>query len=132
MLSRRAVNRVLRFRSENWTSAGSMLDIGTRSIFNEDHDMFRESVRRFFKERIEPFQNEWDDVGHVPRELWTEAGEMGLLGVNTSDEIGGIGGDFLSAMIVAEEQQYIANSSIGWSLHSGKLKSVPNEILDKL
>ena len=97
MLSRRAVNRVLRFRSENWTSAGSMLDIGTRSIFNEDHDMFRESVRRFFKERIEPFQNEWDDVGHVPRELWTEAGEMGLLGVNTSDEIGGIGGDFLSA-----------------------------------
>ena len=46
---------------------------------------------------------------------------MGLLGVNTSDEIGGIGGDFLSAMIVAEEQQYIANSSIGWSLHSGKL-----------
>merc|ERR1712131_508511 len=95
-----------------------MLDIGTRSIFNEDHDMFRESVRRFFKERIEPFQNEWDDVGHVPRELWTEAGEMGLLGVNTSDEIGGIGGDFISAMIVAEEQQYIANSSIGWSLHS--------------
>ena len=89
------MNRVLRFRSENWTSAGSMLDIGTRSIFNEDHDMFRESVRRFFKERIEPFQNEWDDVGHVPRELWTEAGEMGLLGVNTSDVIGGIGGNFL-------------------------------------
>lgn len=97
----------------------SMLEIGTRTIFNEDHDMFRESVRRFFKDRIEPHQHEWDKVGHVPREIWTEAGEMGLLGVNTSDEIGGIGGDFLSAMIVAEEQQYIANSSIGWSLHSG-------------
>ena len=96
-----------------------MLEIGTRTIFNEDHDMFRESVRRFFKDRIEPYQHEWDKVGHVPREIWTEAGEMGLLGVNTSDEIGGIGGDFLSAMIVAEEQQYIANSSIGWSLHSG-------------
>ena len=98
-----------------------MLEIGTRTIFNEDHDMFRESVRRFFKDRIEPYQHEWDKVGHVPREIWTEAGEMGLLGVNTNDEIGGIGGDFLSAMIVAEEQQYIANSSIGWSLHSGKL-----------
>ena len=63
---------------------------------------------------------EWDKVGHVPRELWTEAGEMGLLGVSCNEELGGIGGDFLSSMIVAEEQQYIANSSIGWSLHSGK------------
>merc|ERR1711892_1559778 len=91
MLSRRAVNRILssRSRSENWIGNGSLLEVGTRSIFNEDHDM--------------------------PREIWTNAGEMGLLGVNTSDEIGGIGGDFLSAMIVAEEQQYIANSSIGWS-----------------
>ena len=121
MLSKRAFNRIVssRFRSENWIGSGSMLEIGTRPIFDEDHDMFRESVRRFFKDRIEPYQSEWDQVGHVPREIWTEAGEMGLLGVNTSDEIGGIGGDFLSAMIVAEEQQYIANSSIGWSLHSG-------------
>jgi len=80
--------------------------------------MFREMVRRFFKEQIEPYHMEWDKVGHVPREIWTLAGENGLLGVNCSDEVGGIGGDFLSTMIVAEEQQYIANSSIGWSLHS--------------
>lgn len=95
-----------------------MLDIGTRPIFDEDHDMFREMVRRFFKEQIEPHHMEWDKVGHVPREIWTLAGENGLLGVNCSDELGGVGGDFLSTMIVAEEQQYIANSSIGWSLHS--------------
>jgi len=95
-----------------------MLDIGTRPIFDEDHDMFREMVRRFFKEQIEPVHMEWDKVGHVPREIWTLAGENGLLGVNCSDELGGVGGDFLSTMIVAEEQQYIANSSIGWSLHS--------------
>jgi len=120
MLTRRAVNRILssRARSENWIGNGSLLEVGTRSIFNEDHDMFREMVRRYFKEQIEPNQAAWDKQGHVPREIWTDAGEMGLLGVNTSDEIGGIGGDFLSAMIVAEEQQYIANSSIGWSLHS--------------
>jgi len=120
MLSRRAVNRILssRSRSENWIGNGSLLEVGTRSIFNEDHDMFRDMVRRYFKEQIEPNQADWDKAGHVPREIWTNAGEMGLLGVNTSDEIGGIGGDFLSAMIVAEEQQYIANSSIGWSLHS--------------
>jgi len=119
MLKRSVLSAVSRrARSENWISAASMLEIGSRSIFNEDHDMFRESVRRFFKDRIEPHQHEWDKVGHVPREIWTEAGEMGLLGVNTPDDIGGIGGDFLSAMIVAEEQQYIANSSIGWSLHS--------------
>ena len=129
MLTRRAVNRILssRARSENWIGNGSMLEVGTRSIFNEDHDMFREMVRRYFKEQIEPNQAEWDKQGHVPREIWTDAGEMGLLGVNTSDEIGGIGGDFLSAMIVAEEQQYIANSSIGWSLHSGELLIVKDQ-----
>lgn len=119
MLSRRAINPIRRFRAENWTSNESMLDIGTRSLFNTDHDIFRESVRRFLKNRVKPFQNEWDDIGYVPRELWTDAGEMGLLGTNISDEVGGIGGDFLSTMIIAEELQYIANSSIGWSLHSG-------------
>lgn len=122
-VSRRGLSlagRQLSERPYNWASSGSMLDIGTRPIFNEDHDMFREVVRRFFKEQIEPHQMEWDKVGHVPREIWTLAGENGLLGVNCSDEVGGIGGDFLSTMIVAEEQQYIANSSIGWSLHSGK------------
>ena len=36
-------------RPYNWASNNSMLDVGTRPIFNEDHDMFRESVRRFFK-----------------------------------------------------------------------------------
>jgi len=111
--------RVCEHRPYNWAGANSMLEIGTRPIFNEDHDMFREMVRRFFKEQIEPHQMEWDNVGHVPREIWTLAGENGLLGVNCSDELGGIGGDFLSTMIVAEEQNYIANSSIGWSLHSG-------------
>jgi len=95
------------------------LEIGTRSIFNEDHDMFRESVRRFFKEEVEPVQQEWDKVGHVPREIWLRAGEMGLLGVNCMDEdLGGICGDFKSSMVVMEEQCYIANSSIGWGLHS--------------
>lgn len=110
--------RALDQRAYNWSTANSMLEIGSRPIFNEDHDMFREMVRRFFKEQIEPNHLEWDKVGHVPREIWTQAGEFGLLGVNCSDELGGIGGDFLSSMIVAEEQQYIANSSIGWSLHS--------------
>jgi long-chain-acyl-CoA dehydrogenase len=45
----------------NWTStrpetaqANSMMDIGTRRIFSEEHDMFRENVRRFFQEEVLP------------------------------------------------------------------------------
>ena len=46
----------------------------------------------------------WEKDGQVSREVWLKAGEQGLLGVNTPAEHGGIGGDWLDATIVLEEQ----------------------------
>ncbi|XP_002735248.2 long-chain specific acyl-CoA dehydrogenase, mitochondrial-like [Saccoglossus kowalevskii] len=100
------------------SQTGSLMDIGTRRIFNEDHDMFRESVRKFFRDEVAPYHEQWEKDGQVSREVWEKAGKQGLLGVNISENDLGIGGDFLSAMIVMEEQAYVNASGVGFGLHS--------------
>ncbi|XP_062302669.1 long-chain specific acyl-CoA dehydrogenase, mitochondrial [Osmerus eperlanus] len=100
------------------SSAKTLMDIGTRRIFSEDHDLFRQSVRRFFQEEVVPYHKEWEKAGQVSRELWEKAGEQGLLGVYTPEEHGGIGGDLLSAAVVWEEQMYSNCSGPGFALHS--------------
>ena len=57
--------------------ASSLLQIGTRRIFEHEHDQYRELVRRFYEKKVIPFHPKWEEVGHVPRELWKEAGEEG-------------------------------------------------------
>lgn len=98
--------------------SGSLTDIGTRAIFEEEHDIFRQSVRRFFQEEVVPHHSEWEKNGQVSREVWEKAGEQGLLGVNCPEEHGGIGGDVLSTAITWEEQMYVNCSGPGFALHS--------------
>lgn len=100
------------------SQASSMLDIGTRKIFNAEHDLFRQNVRRFFEQEVVPYHAEWEKQGDVGREIWKKAGANGLLGVNCPAEAGGIGGDWLSAAIVQEEQAYSNCSGPGFLLHS--------------
>ncbi|WP_411024532.1 acyl-CoA dehydrogenase family protein, partial [Salmonella sp. s57936] len=61
--------------------AKTLMDIGTRRIFSEEHDLFRQNVRRFFKEEVIPYHTEWEKAGEVSREVWEKAGLQGLLGV---------------------------------------------------
>lgn len=98
--------------------APTMLDIGTRSIFNEDHDILRSSVRKFFNEEVLPYHAQWEKDGNISRECWQKAGEQGLLGTDTPAEFGGIGGDFKDAAIIMEEQSYVNCSGPGFALHS--------------
>ncbi|XP_067245106.1 long-chain specific acyl-CoA dehydrogenase, mitochondrial-like [Chanodichthys erythropterus] len=105
------------FRPET-PMAKTLMDIGTRRIFSEEHDLFRQNVRRFFQEEVVPYHTQWEKAGEVSREVWEKAGEHGLLGIFTPEEHGGIGGDLLSAAIVLEEQMYCNCSGPGFSLHS--------------
>ncbi|XP_030066700.1 long-chain specific acyl-CoA dehydrogenase, mitochondrial [Microcaecilia unicolor] len=100
------------------SSARNLMDIGTRRIFSTDHDIFRQSVRRFFQEEVVPHHTQWEKDGQVSREVWEKAGQQGLLGVNTCEEHGGIGGDLLSTAVTWEEQMYANCSGPGFSLHS--------------
>lgn len=92
--------------------------LGARDIYTSDHDMFRESARKFFDKEVVPFHAEWETAGHVPRELWKSAGDNGLLCVTMPEKYGGPGADVLHANIVWEEQGYSLCTGPGFALHS--------------
>jgi len=89
-----------------------------RSMFTEEHEMFREQVRRFAEREIAPHHDQWEKDGIVSREVWAAAGEHGLLCTTLSPEYGGPGGDFLHATIVIEELAKIGASGPAFHLHS--------------
>lgn len=99
-------------------SAKKLTDIGIRRIFSSEHDIFRESVRKFFQEEVIPHHTEWEKAGEVSREVWEKAGKQGLLGINIAEKHGGIGGDLLSTAVTWEEQAYSNCTGPGFSLHS--------------
>jgi acyl-CoA dehydrogenase len=89
-----------------------------RTLFSGDHDMFRDSARRFIAKEITPFHNEWEKVGVVPRELWRQAGEAGLLCTNVPEEYGGPGAGFLYNVVLAEELGRAGATGPGFMVHS--------------
>ncbi|MEH6474591.1 MAG: acyl-CoA dehydrogenase family protein [Sneathiella sp.] len=89
-----------------------------RKIFSEEHNIFRESVRRFYEEYITPHREEWEKQGHISREAWMEAGSQGLLCMTIPEEYGGLGAEKLYSVIMMEEQARAGASGPGFSLHS--------------
>lgn len=93
-------------------------DVLPRNLFTQDHQMFREQVRRFFEAEVVPYHADWEEDGVVPREIWTKAGETGLLCPTVPEEYGGAGADFLFSAIVIEEQSRVWASGPGFFIHS--------------
>jgi acyl-CoA dehydrogenase len=89
-----------------------------RTLFDEDHAIFRTAVRRFVDTEIVPFHAEWEKQGVVPRELWRKAGEAGLLCPSMPEQFGGAGADFLYSVIVYEELGRAGASGPGFHVHS--------------
>jgi alkylation response protein AidB-like acyl-CoA dehydrogenase len=90
-----------------------------RTIFDDDHDLYRAAVREFFDKEVAPFHDAWDDAGVVPRELWEMAGAQGHLAHVVPEEYGGPGvDDFRFPAIVIEEQARVLASGPGFSVHS--------------
>jgi acyl-CoA dehydrogenase len=89
-----------------------------REIFTEEHDLFREQVRRFVEREVEPRVPEWNERGMTDREIWRRLGEEGLLGANQPVEYGGAGGDFLYDAILIEELSRARAHGLAMSLHS--------------
>jgi len=97
---------------------GRLTDIGSRSIFTEEQDMFREVVRRFMRDELAPQQKAFEEAGQPSRDIWRALGKMGLLGVSIPAEVGGVGGSFLEEQIVIEEGAYGFCYSPNIGLHS--------------
>lgn len=89
-----------------------------RSVFTEEHDMFRDAVRKFMQREIQPHHEQWEKDGQISREAWKKAGDAGILCTHLPEQYGGSGVDFRYSAIAIEEQGYIFASGPGFSLHS--------------
>ena len=89
-----------------------------RTLFNSDHETFRDSVRRFMAEEVMPHEDRWQDQGYVDRDVWRKAGANGFLCVSMPEEYGGAAADKLYSVVLMEEQAFANSSSIGFGLHS--------------
>jgi alkylation response protein AidB-like acyl-CoA dehydrogenase len=94
-----------------------MLDISRRTAFNEDHNAFRDQVRKFFAKELEPNLDRWEEEGVVDRTFWRACGEAGLLCPTVPEQYGGLGLDFGYNAVIDEELAY-AGSSAGITLQS--------------
>ncbi len=89
-----------------------------RSVFDAEHEMFRDAVRRFLAAEAAPHREQWEKEGQVSREVWLRAGEQGFLSPTVPEEYGGVGADFRYNAIVAEEISRAGLTGLGWPLSS--------------
>ena len=89
-----------------------------RSIFTEDHDAFRDSVRQFIAKEITPNLLDWEAAGSIPRDFYKKTAEIGINGLQVPEQYGGGGIDsFLFNTVVYEEIGYAAASLGGFQVH---------------
>ncbi len=71
--------------------------------FTEEHQLLRETIRRFVEKEIIPHGEKWEEEGAVPHELLRKMGKLGLLGLTFEEEYGGGDMSTLSTVVLAEE-----------------------------
>ena len=89
----------------------------TRTVFREDHEAFREQVRRFWDKEVVPFHSQWEHDGIVPKEVWRKAGKEGLLNTMLPEPYGQ-GGDFGHVAVLLEELARTNTLGLGFPVHS--------------
>ncbi|MFN3602626.1 MAG: acyl-CoA dehydrogenase family protein [Dietzia sp.] len=62
-----------------------------RTVFDEDHEAFRQTIRDFIASEVSPHFQEWFDAGIVPREFYYKLADLGVFGINVDEEYGGAG-----------------------------------------
>ncbi|HEX6417388.1 MAG TPA: acyl-CoA dehydrogenase family protein [Acidimicrobiales bacterium] len=92
-----------------------------RSLFDDEHELFRDSVRRFIASEVVPHNERWEREGLVDRSLFAGAGAHGFLGMAAPERYGGGGvEDFRYNLVIAEEIQRagVNAAGLGWTLHN--------------
>jgi len=90
-----------------------------RTLYEPEHEAFRDSVRAFLAKQVVPFHADWEKAGIVDRGVWLEAGKQGLLGTDVPEEYGGGGTrDFRFNAVIGEELTRAGASGVGFTLHN--------------
>jgi acyl-CoA dehydrogenase len=89
-----------------------------RNLYDSDHEMFRDSLRKFLEVEAMPHHEQWEKDGMVSNEIWLKAGEQGFLCPMIPEEYGGLATDFRYNCIVNEEIGRSGCTGLGWTLHN--------------
>jgi alkylation response protein AidB-like acyl-CoA dehydrogenase len=86
------------------------------SMFTDEHEMLRRTVRAFVEKEVTPHVDAWEEAGRIPREFWRRLGDLGLLGLEFPPEYGGGGADFLSSVVLGEEMARCRSGGVAFSV----------------
>jgi len=90
----------------------------TSSYIQEEHEIFREAVRKFLDQEARPYYTEWEKEGMIPRKFWAKLGKQGFLCPAVDEAYGGYNADFAYSVILNEEFERIGSSLVGIGLHN--------------
>ncbi|XVQ07791.1 acyl-CoA dehydrogenase family protein [Spirillospora sp. CA-255316] len=89
-----------------------------RTVFNEDHEAFRATVRDFIAAEVAPVYAEWEEAGHPPRDFYNKLGELGVFGIQVPEEYGGAGEtSFKYQLVISEECARAGVGFGGYGVH---------------
>lgn len=82
--------------------------------------LFLATIRRFLEERVAPHYDAWEEQGEIPRALWRQLGETGLLGIDMPEEMGGSAADIAIAQLALEEisRQGFGGLASAYNIHA--------------
>lgn len=88
------------------------------NYFNDTHDALRNTVKKFIDKEVKPHINDWEETGEIPREIFTRAGALGILGIGYPENYGGFVGDIFHKIVVIEELMRAGSGGFAASLGS--------------
>lgn len=88
--------------------------------FNEDHQLFRQSIRSFIEKEVVPNATKWEEERHIPKEILKKMGDLGYLGLLFDEKYGGTAADFWYSVVFLEEiaRSYMGGFSTMVSVHT--------------
>ncbi|MBL3806715.1 MULTISPECIES: acyl-CoA dehydrogenase family protein [Streptomyces] len=86
-----------------------------RTVYNEDHEAFRDTLRSFIEAEVVPVHDEWLAAGQAPREFYHKLGELGIFGIEVPEEFGGAGEESFKYQAIISEECARAGVSFGGS-----------------
>ncbi len=89
-----------------------------RTTYSDEHELYRDAVRRFIAAEVTPHHRQWEEDGKVSRDVWLKAGAAGFLCSNAPEEFGGAGADFKYNSVFTEELGRAGITGPGFSVHS--------------
>jgi acyl-CoA dehydrogenase len=91
-----------------------------RTVFTEDHEAFRETIRDFIAKEVVPVYPEWEQAGHAPKDFYLKLGELGVFGIEVPEEFGGAGMTGFKYQAIVTEECARAGVSFGSAgVHTG-------------